>query len=495
MIQFSRPGNPGRERRYNLKNFLKTVDQKILNPETRLKGITYLYMVFAGLLLLHHIYVIIYHKEVLNGATVFFVPFVILIVVNFFLGKLWKDKLFYVFLALLVLKIVRTAMIEEYAVEVSTEYFVLSAYAYFGCYGIARVIPRDKWKVFLSILCFLWTIAAVVFASFGLKAAFTGEPIANLGTEAFIVKNDHRLYLLHHPVSSGVILSTCMSFAVFGCFLTKTKILKPFYIAAALVLFLTASLTGTRTAYILSGASLGLLLYIPLRDLLKPGVPKSLIKTGGKYAVLFLTVIITAALVAWLQSKTINLLHYIQLRGGLVISNAYAENETALAAVQERGFDYTGSVDVLFTGRLTIWQNALDVVFSNLENALLGVSVYNTMIPVWEIRLSKGLFYVYHCHNTFVQHLLENGIPALLLYCSIVFTVIYHAIRVLKNRNLPFWQRMLPITALVCLLEGLGDNTCHVNFGYPQMTLLYLFAGFSTTLSQKEKGDSTNLNR
>ncbi len=470
---------------YCLKEFLKTVDRKILNPETRLKWITYAYMVFAGLLLLHHIYVIIYHKEILTGAAVFYIPFIILAGLNFFMGRLWKDKLFYVFLLLFILKVVRTAIIDEYAVEVSVTYFVLSVYAFFGCYGIARVIPRNQWKNFLSILCFLWTAAAIVFASFGLKAALTGVPIPNLGTEAFIVKDDHRLYLLHHPVSSGVILSTCMSFAVFGCFLTKKKILKLYYAAAALVLFFTASLTGTRTAYILSGANMGLLLYIPLCDLLKPGIPKSFFRTSGKYALIILSVLITAVFIAWLQSKTANFAKYIQIRGTLLVSNAYAEGETVLPEVYERGFDYSAGTDVLLSGRITIWTNALEVSFANLENALLGVSVYNTMVPLYELRAERGLYYVYHCHNTFLQHLLENGIPALLLYCCFVFTVIFHAVRVMKNRALPFWQRIIPITALICLLEGLGDNTCHVNFGYPQMTLLYLFAGFTVTLSRE----------
>ncbi len=470
---------------YCLKEFLKTVDRKILNPETRLKGITYAYMVFAGLLLLHHIYVIIYHKEILTGAAVFYIPFIILAGVNFFMGRLWKDKLFYVFLLLFILKVVRTAIIDEYAVEVSVTYFVLSVYAFFGCYGIARVIPRNLWKYFLSILCFIWTAAAVVFAAFGLKAAFTGVPIPNLGTEAFFIRDDHRLCLLHHPVSSGVILSTCMSFAVFGCFLTKKRILKLYYTAAALVLFFTASLTGTRTAFILSGVNIGLLLYIPLRDLLKPGIPKSLIKTGGKYAVIVLTVLASALLVAWVQSKAANIMKYAQIRGTLLISNAYAEGNTVLPEIYERGFDYSGGTDVLLNGRITIWENVLEVAFANLENALMGVSVYNTMVPLYELRAERGLYYVYHCHNTFLQHLLENGIPALLLYCCFVFTVIYHAVRVMINRSLPFWQRIIPVTSLICLLEGLGDNTCHVNFGYPQMTLLYLFAGFTVALSRE----------
>ena len=476
-----------RKERYLLKTFFKTLDEKVLNPETRCKGITYAYMVFAGLMLLHHIYVTIYHKTVLTGASVFYIPFILLAGMNFFMGKLWKDKLFYVFLVLFILKVVRTAMFGTYPLQISVTYFVMSVYAYFGCYGIARVIPRNQWKAFLSVLCFLWTIAALVLAGLGIRYSITRIPMQNLGTLEFFTTNEHRLALLYQPVISGIIMSVCMSFAVFGCFLTKNKFLRVFYILASFVFFFTAALTGTRTAYILTGANMALLLYIPLNNLLKPGKNKGLVKNSGYHVLLFLSFLIIAGLVAYLQSQTMNLVQNIQTRGGLLVGTAYAEDEAVIKYIDQRGFTLSSDPDNMLNGRYTLWSNVLEVVFKNAENLLLGQSVDNTMIPVNEIRSELGLHYVYHCHNVYLQHLMENGLPGFLLYCSFILVFLYHAVRLLTDRSLPFWQRILPVTAILCAIEGMIDTTCHVNNGYPQMTLLYLFAGFTIALSRETK--------
>ncbi len=470
-----------------MKNFLKTIDRKVLDPETRLRIVTRIYMAVAVLLLLHHVYVTIYHKEVLTGARDLYIPFILFAGASFFMGKLWKDKLFWVFAALLVLKVVRTAMFGDYPVLVSVTYFVLSVYAFFICYAVARVVPREQWKGFLSVLCFLWTAAALVYAAFGLRVAFTGVPVSNLGTEAFTIHDDHRLYLIYHAVSSGVILSVCMSVAILGCILAKNTFLRLFYAAAALVLFFTCSLTGTRTAFVMSGANLALLLCIPLYDRLKPGVPQRTPAAVGKYALLFVSLLLVTGTVAFLQSRSAGLLQYVQVRGGLLFSAAHAEGDAVLDEINMRGFAFSTEEYGFLNGRFEHWGIVLKAVFSDPETLFLGRSVYDTMLPVNDLRLSEGLLPLYHCHNTFLQYLLENGLPGLLLYCSFVFTFLFHAFRVLTNSALPFWQRALPVCTVLCIMEGLIDNTCHVNFGYPQMTALYLFAGFTVTISRQER--------
>ncbi len=469
-----------------MKSFLKIVDRKILDPETRAKGVSFAYMAVAVLLLLHHVYVTVYHKEVLTGARDLYIPFILFAGASFFMGRLWKDKLFWVFSALLVLKVVRTAMFGAYAVEVSVTYFVLSVYAFFICYAVARVLPRDLWRPFLLILCFLWTLAAVVFAAFGLRVACSGVPIFNLGTEAFTINLDNRLYLIYHAVSSGVILAVSMSVALLGCILSKNAVLRGFFAGAAVVIFFTCSLTGTRTAFVMSGVNLALLLYIPLRDRLKPGSLKDGGKSLGKYALLFLFFLLITGAAAWLQSRSANLLPYLKARSGLLVSNAAAEEEAALYEINMRGFDLSADEYGFLNGRFEHWGYVLRAVFSDPETLFLGRSVFLTMDPVNALRAEAELMPLYHCHNTFLQYLLENGLPGLLLYGAFIFTFVFHAIRVLRNRNLPFWQRALPVGGLICVLEGLVDNTCHVNFGYPQMTALFLFAGFTITLSRQE---------
>ena len=489
MLQFLCPELLGWKGADPLKTFLKTIDRKVLDPETRLKGITWAYMAFTSIFLIHHVYATVYQKTVLNGGKQLVVPFLLFALAGFFLGKLWKDKLFWVFAALFTLKVVRTAMFGEYAFMVSGSYFVLSAYVYFGVYAVARVIPRSSWRAFLSVHCFCWTLASVVFCFFGLKTAITGISIPNLGTEYFTIIADYvykRLALIYQPVTSGLMLSFCMSFTILGCFLTKRKFLRLFYILASIILFFTASLTGTRTAYVLSGINVALILCIVLFDALKPDKASNLLIKAGKYLLIILISLITTGLIAYLQSRAVILQQHMQTHGGLLISTAHAE-EAWFYTINQRDFVFSTNLDTMLNGRFFLWQNIFQVVFSSAENLFLGQSVYNTMIPVNEIRYELGYMGFYHCHSIYLQHLLENGLPAFLLYTSFIVTFFVHAVRIMKNRSLPFWQRVLPVTTILCALEGLIDNTCHVNFGYPQMTLLFLIAGFTITLSREEK--------
>ena len=464
-----------------MKQFLQSVDRKVLDRDTRSRGVTYAYMAVAVLLLLHHVYVTVYQKTVLTGARDLYIPFILFAGVSFFLGKLWKDKLFWVFAALLVLKVVRTAFFGSYALTVSVTYFVLSVYAFFICYAIGRVLPREMWKSFLSVLCFVWTVAAVIYAAFGLTVAFTGVPIRNLGTEAFIVHLDHRLYFIYHAVTSGVILSVCMSMALLGCLLTKRKLLRIFYIAAALELFFACSLTGTRTAFVMCGLNLALLLFIFLHGRLFPGPSVSRLQSLWKYGILFLSVVLVTGAVAFLQPMAANLLP-VTAAG----AEAAAGPEEAVNEIAARGFSLSSDDYGFLNGRFEHWGYVLKIAFSSPRDLLLGQSVYNTMVPINELRAAHGLQALYHCHNTFLQYLTENGLPGFLLYSAFILVFLFHAGRVLTNRNLPFWQRALPVCAILCIAEGFIDNTCHVNFGYPQMTALYLFAGFTIALSREE---------
>ena len=471
-----------------MKAFLQSLDRKVLNRDTRAKGVTFAYMAVAVLLLLHHVYVTVYQKSVLTGARDLYIPFILFAGASFFMGKLWKDKLFWIFAALLVLKVARTALFGTYALTVSVTYFVLSVYAFFICYAIGRVLPREMWKPFLSVLCFLWTVAAVIYAAFGLKVAFTGVPIPNLGTEAFIVNADHRLYFIYHAVSSGVILAVCMSMALLGCILTERKLLRIFYGAAALVLFFACSLTGTRTAFVMCGLNLALLLFIPLRDRLFPDRPVSCFPSLWRYGVLALCVLAVTGAVAFLQPLATDLLP--AAAGAEAIPGA----EPALNDIAVRGFSFSSDEYGFLNGRFDHWGYVLKAAFASPKDLLLGQSVYNTMVPITELRAADGLPALYHCHNTFLQYLTENGLPGLLLYCAFIFTFLFHAWRVLTNRKLPFWQRALPVCTLLCIAEGCIDNTCHVNFGYPQMTALYLFAGLTVTLSRETKKTSSRGN-
>lgn len=471
---------------------IKLIDRKILDPETRYKGVTVVYIIFAVVALIHHIYVTMYHKYVLTGSTDLGIPLLVFAGITFFFGKLWKDKIAWILLALLVLKYARTALLGQDILTETGYIYTMSIYAFFGCYGVSHALDRKYWRCFFTALCAIWTLAVLFYAIIGIRVAVTGVPIKNFGSEYFKINPEHRLYFIYHPVTSGIILSISSFIALFGCFVTKQKFLRLLYIPAALVFYFAGSLTGTRTAFLMSGLLVALLLYLFLRDKLKPGQPKRFALTAGKYILMCAVCLAVAAAVTFLQSKSVNFVKVLQGQGGL-ISTALAEGSSLGTEVTQRDLQLSLDLDYMLNGRFVLWKSILKMVVSNPRNLLLGQSVYEPMTLINEIRVPQGLEYLYHCHNSLLQNLMENGIPALLLYVAFLCASVFHAARIFRNKDLPFWQRMIPIGIILCIIEGLLDNTCHVTYGYPQMTVLYLLSGFTITIGRRaKKGNLTD---
>ena len=183
----------------------------------------------------------------------------------------------------------------------------------------------------------------------------------------------------------------------------------------------------------------------------------------------------------------------LKVRGGLFVSSAHAEDPTVIKELVQRDFKLDGGLDYFLSGRLDLWKNVLTVITGNPRNLFLGQSVYYPMQPVDAFRSSLGLNILHHTHNTLLQNFLENGLPAFLLYLSFLRIFLFHAVRIIRNKDLPFWQRIIPVGTILCITEGLIDNTCHVTYGYPQMTILYLFAGFTIALSRRMKKENSAL--
>ena len=472
-------------------NALKAVDRKIIDPDTRARGVTVAYMVFAVAALLHHIYVILYFQVVKTGAADLAVPLLVFAAVTFLFGKLWKDRVSWILLALLFLKYARTAFSGQLVLEETSHVYIMAAYAFFGCYGVARAVSKKYWKTFLAAFCACWVLAAVVYASFGIYVASTGTPVRNLGNEWFRIRDDGRMCFTNHPVTSGITLATAMAIALFGFCMTKRKALKVLSALSAVILFLAGSLTGTRTVFLLSGMELALLLSLAAFDRLKPGKPGKAGWTAGKWVALAVLFLAVTVLVAFIQSYACEAFSLVRAKGGLLVTRAAAEAPAPeMYDITRRSFLSEHPEDAS-AGRLTLWRNLWTVLTSNPRNLLIGQSVYNPVKVINDLRTPQGLYEVYHCHNTFLQTLLENGLPGFLLYLGFTFIFFFHAFRVLKNRDLPFWQRLVPIPAAACFVADLLDSTCHVTYGYPQMTLLFLFAGFTIALGRQAKKEGS----
>ena len=506
----------------NKATFRETVNRRVIDPDTRDRRITVAYMVFAIAMLLHHVYVTAYYATVEDGAILLRFPWVFLAGVSFLLGRMWKDKCFWILLALLLLKFLRIAIPTPGLVSETQRVYELCIYSFFICYAAGRVLNSKDRKTFIAVFCGLWTLAMTVYACFGLYPALSGRSIWNLGTEGFYIRpSEQRLWPVFHPVDAGMMTASGIAAALIGFFLTKRRPVKILYILAMILICLMGIFCVSRISYLLTAIAVStpvsMMLYETLLKRKKQGkaVPALRIFTAlAAFAAL-------AALLVVIQMKAVPVLN--SLRGG-AISDAAAEEtvpeETAVPEPAESGtvsmwmtpepeeippavtetptqmpvevatrdFVADEGADGLLTGRLAIWTHVYDGFRHYPEYMLIGQGVYDPMAYInSSMRAGLALPEIYHFHSTFIQTLWESGIPGFLLFMAFFGIFAWNAFRLIRDRSLPLWQRILPIPAVLCWIADMLDCTGYCNWGKPPMTILYLFTGLTIAIARENR--------
>ena len=480
-------------------SFCETVKTRMIAPDTRDRWITWFYTTFTLVMLLHHVYVTIYFPIPENGAIPLRFVWVFWAGVTIVLGRMWKDKCFWILTALLLLKILRIAIPTPELLSETQTVYELCIYAFYICYGAGRVLVGQDRERFISLFCGLWTLAMMVYSCIGLYVAFTGIEVPNLGTRPFcIFVYEGRLWPVYHAVEGGTIAALGIAVALVGFFMTKRKKLRWLYLPAMLAMFLLNVFCASRTSYILAAIAVGIVPAVIFYERLRCSfVPR--------FAASVAAFVLCAALLLFVQMKAIPA--YNALKARSLISAAAAE--TAEPVSEEADADGvpedTGSEDLLsrrdfvtgegadgfLTGRLLIWTHVKDSFERFPEYMLIGAGVHDPMHHInYYIRYGLGLQYIYHFHSTFIQTLWESGIPGFLLFTAFFGIFLWNAFLLFRNRKLPFWQRLIPLPALLCWLADMVDVAGYCNYGKPPMTLLYLFAGLTIAFAREmRKGE------
>ena len=461
---------------------INAISLHVINPETRWVWIDYLYMVFAMVMLLHIIYVSVRYFSVQIGVERFHIPILIFSVISLILGRTWKNKGTWILLSLLMFSFLRLFLFEYDSMEISRPFLEMGLYAYAGCYSVAGAIKRKYLKHFLLLFCALWTLCITVLSGVGIYVAKTGE---NFGLYKTLTLMYGRLYLIRHPVVSGILESVSLAVCLLGFQTCQKKAGRILFLIPVPVILLAGILTSTRTNYILTATVFSILICTYLYDRMNPAI------RGGRYrlpawkwAVLGVTALGITAVLALLQPYAIDGFNAIQVRGGILIRQAFAEGtQMVVPKIENRNFSNAGAISL--TGRLDIWQSLFKAVQKEPRILLYGQSLDYNMEKVNVFLREAAHFSAYHCHNTVFQTLLEDGLPAALLYLSFQLYFLYHAYSLITNKSLPFWQRFVPIPAVACAIGGLVDITTHFRSGNPQLVILYLFAGITIALSRE----------
>ena len=83
------------------------IKKNIIEPETRHSVVITVYGIIALIIMLHHVWGTLYFPKVYTRIAVDPIPLVLFALVSIILGKLWKDKLFCLFMALLLFRFFR----------------------------------------------------------------------------------------------------------------------------------------------------------------------------------------------------------------------------------------------------------------------------------------------------------------------------------------------------------------------------------------------------
>ena len=268
--------------------FREKVSRRVIDPETRDRRITAVYMALAVLALMHHVYVTVYFPFPENGAIPFRFAWVILAGVTAVLGRMWKDWGSRILTALLLIKILRVAIPSPELVSETQTVYENCIYAFYICYGCGRVFSRKDRETFISLFCALWTLAMVVYSCIGLYVVFSGNAVPNLGTRPFELNiYENRLWPVYHPVEAGTMAALSIAAALIGFFITKRKALRALYIPAVLVIFLMNVFCISRTSYILTAmgisAPAAMLLYELLQRGKRQGKTFTLLRTAAAF--------------------------------------------------------------------------------------------------------------------------------------------------------------------------------------------------------------------
>lgn len=394
-----------------------------------------LYTGLTGFCLLSYLWTLAIGAGINNLPTVIWIARLASVPLAVYLGKLWKNKGFWILTLYTVLFFLRCFVPNPGSIfkDEVAENILSALWLFTACYGLGRILNNKQLKAFLLICAGIWTAGIVLCSCISIYAAWVGKTINNLGEGFFGVDElagRMRMFFVYLPTTAGSILGISLLICIILLLCAKKKNEKTLLLFALIPILLTLGLTDSRTAYISVPAGISVMVfsivfhYFQNTDEVKAGSRN--IK-AWIYGIIMMLVVFLLLILVILQITP--LFNQIKTRG--IIPIAYAE-ETNTTAVSASGF----SGERVLTGRAELWSSVLQYIKQHPIALLIGES---KLAP---LRGFDNFFA--HCHCLYLQVLLESGIPGLLLFLSFIVYTLFHAVKVIRTPSLPLWIRLLP---------------------------------------------------
>lgn len=396
------------------------------------------------------------------------------------LGKLWKDKGFWLLMAYLLLKAVRiTIPNPQHIFEESVSESILAGFwAFSACYGMAKVFNGRQLKQILRVNIAVWTVGMVIYSGIGIYAAWTEQWIYTIGEGAIWGINENRLFLSYYVTVSGAVLNVSAVVALCAAMAAKHKTNRILFLLSIIPMMIALGLTDSRGSQISSAAGMAFAVGIMTLTILSRHLQQKERKSWIAWPVALAAASVVFVTVVFACIETIPAFNCLRTQG-LVIPRALAE-DAGKTVLTTRG--YNG--ENVLTLRPDIWKATIHVIKENPAILLWGNSILN---PMKQVNALNYLPYpVGHAHCMPLMILLENGIPGVLLIGSFLLIAAKQVLRLFRNSGNRLPKLAVPVLVTISVLEMIECITLLRCSQFPILPVFFIVIGIIRFQTQTE---------
>lgn len=413
----------------------------------------FIYAVLMSSLLLDYLFLQAADHEPFPMPVVLALLRLIVSLMGFWLGKLWKDKGFIIMVSFLVFLAIRVAVKNTALFFSSTvsETLFNGIWVVAGCYSVGRILTYKQLRSLFRLLILIWSFGIIVHCSIALYAMWTDQSIRNLsGGSIWGVWYGRLMVGYNYPTIAGSTLCISGTLMVYASMTERSKTIRGFYCIGMIILLIALSLTNARASILAISVGTGVMIYAIVFYKSAESTKKETNRSKRPikiYLISAVSLVVTAIVLAIAIVKIAPVVIKIKERGSVIISAAKAEevalNENQLLTA--RGFD---GADIL-SGRDRIWRNVIRYVTQDPIRLLFGVSIDDPMEYI-----NRGAIEpMAHCHNMIIQLFLESGLTGLVIILLFAIYSGRNALRIIHSQSASIWLRLL-LAIPVCILIG-----------------------------------------
>ena len=358
---------------------------------------------------------------------------------------------------------------------------------------------RDRW---LNIISLCFALAALLVACVSTYACLTERRLSFPGMEGEIGIIAYRLYAFgKHPNEVGCLLNLGLLCWLMLAFRSHKVWQKFFCVLSFLPICFSMSLTVSRTAIAISALALG------------GGCLVAITKKGGwkRWGIGIVAMAFVAALSLYVMMTGIpKLLPSGAPQKTTVVNATVVPTDTVLPTITEAPTEEPRiEIDTIpveleqqpaptvaphnhiwqrsftdglgtFSMRTEIWQSGIEYLKQNPRTLLLG----NTDGQVARIPKRTLDREIYHMHNTYLELLLQTGIPGVILYAVVLVSMLWYAAKQFFCAKTPAWRRVLaaaPVVMLICTLMEIYPSVSGHASDMMMLTLMGAVIGYGRT--------------